>query len=116
MSTAIAVEDRLCGFTHRKKGFTFCADAATGKVVWRSPSRFAKHASVVSVPGALLYFTSDGRLRVLGDGDAFRELASYELTKQEIWAHPAVLSGALIVKSHDELLYWRLPEASAGEG
>lgn len=110
MSSAVSAGgDQLCGFSHRKKGFAFCADAATGDVIWRSPNRFAKHATVIKVPGAVLYVTPKGRLRVVEDGDTFRELADYKIAGTEVWAHPAILAESFVVKSYDQLLVWQLP-------
>ena len=102
-------EGRVCGLSHRKKGFAFCAAADDGTLLWRSPNRYAASATAISVPGALLFVATAGELVVIDDGDTFREIARYGISDSEVWAHPAILPDALVVKSYDELLVWRVP-------
>lgn len=108
MSTAVADGDRICGLTHLKKGQAFCVGPG-GDEVWRSAPRFADHASIVTVPGALFYLLPDATLVVLDtSGSAYRELARYTLADSETWAHPAVIEAGLVVKSRDRLTRWSL--------
>ena len=108
MSTAVADGDRICGLTHLKKGQAFCVGPG-GEEVWRSAPRFADHASIVAVPGALLYLLPGATLVVLdASGSAYRELARYKLADSETWAHPAVIEAGLVVKSRDRLTRWSL--------
>ncbi len=103
MSTPVFDGERLCGLTHVKKGRAFCVDAG-GEILWLGPPRFGGHASIVAVPGALLYLRADAFLVVLdGAGSAYRELARYQVADSETWAYPAVIKSGLVIKSRDRM-------------
>jgi hypothetical protein len=105
MSSVVATGDRLCGLSHRRKGQPFCVGATTGETVWLGPPRFADHASVVAVPGALLFQLDSGELAVVDDEAAdFGLLARVPVATSEVWAHPVPLSGGrLLIKSFERL-------------
>ena len=105
MGSLVAVDDRVCGLWKRRKGQAFCLSASDGTTLWESAPRFGEHASILVVPGALLYQLPEAELVALdSDSDSFVELGRVKVADSEVWAHPAPLAGGrLLVKSHDRL-------------
>ena len=105
MGSVVAIGDRICGVWKRKKGQAFCLSAAQGTTIWQSLPRFSEHASLIVVPGAVLFQLADGEL-VAVDSEAaeYTELARFGSADSEVWAHPAPLpEGRLLIKSYDRL-------------
>ena len=105
MGSLVAYEDRICGLWQRRKGQAFCLSATDGSTIWESAPRFGEHASVLVVPGALLYQLADAELVVVDPAaDAYRELARLSTADSEVWAHPLPLpDGRIVVKSRERL-------------
>ncbi len=104
LSSPIAFDNRLCGFTQRNKGQLFCVDLDSGSDLWRGPARSGEFAVLLVTPQFLLVAHAEGRLVVLDRAaTSYSPVVEYELANSETWAHPAVLPGGLVVKSHDRL-------------
>ncbi len=75
-----------------------CVEAATGKVRWTLASFGVAHA--ILADGKLLLLTAEGRL-VLAAADPakYRQLASYQATREPTRALPALASGRLYVRA-----------------
>ena len=112
MSTAVLDQERICGLTYLKKGQAFCVGAG-GETVWLSAPRFGNHASIVATPDVLLFLLADATLVVLkGSDTTYHELARYTMAASETWAHPAVITAGLVVKSHDRLARFDFDESA----
>src|SRR5262245_29027796 len=47
-NTPVLADNRLVGFSHRKKGQFFCLDANTGKAFWESEGRMGENAATLN--------------------------------------------------------------------
>ena len=108
MSSPILAAARLIGFSHRNRGQLFAVDWATGKTLWSTQGREGENASLVGNGALLLVSTTNGEL-VVGRHDAsgFKEIRRYRIADSAVWAHPAYLSGALVVKDAEKVVCWR---------
>ena len=58
-------------------------------------------------------YVTDGGLQVItATGDSFRKAATYQVANSPTWAPPVLLKGGLLVKDHETLTRWSLPDAS----
>ncbi len=109
MSSPVLVGGRLFGMTQKRRGQLFCADGATGKVLWATPGRLAENAAIIAAGKVLLVQTTDGELLVVAAvGDGYDEMARYRLSEKATWAHPALVGSKLLVKDVDDLLVFDL--------
>jgi outer membrane protein assembly factor BamB len=109
MSTPVADGSLLFGFSNRRKGQLFCLDAQTGKAMWTSEGRVGTNASLLGAGSNLVVLTTDGELLVLGrNAKKYEELRRYKLSTSPTWAHPALLSDAIVVRDADSLSVWAL--------
>ena len=104
LSSPIVFDDRVCGFTARKKGQLFCVDLESGQDLWRGPAREGEFAVLLTTPKHLLVLYGEGRLIVLDRAaSSYEPLAEYQVSSSETYAHPAAVPGGLVIKSHDRL-------------
>jgi outer membrane protein assembly factor BamB len=107
MSTAVEVDGYLYGLTHRNRGQFFCVEAATGKTTWTTKGREGENAALVTSGGLVMAMTTEGELVVFrGNPKAFDPVKRYTLAESAVWAHPALVSGGVLVKDVDTLAYW----------
>ena len=104
MDSPVRVGDRLYFRSNKKAGSFVCLDAATGKIVWRSPGRWAAYSSVIVVGDRLLALTDAAELKVIAtDPAAYRELASWEVATSATWSHLALSGSRVYVKDEENL-------------
>lgn len=109
LSSPVSSGGRLYGFSHRNKGQFFALDAASGRTLWLSEGRQGESASVVVCGGDVLFLTTEGRLFVVrADAASFSPVATYTVAETPVWAHPALVGSALVVKDSASLVLWRL--------
>jgi outer membrane protein assembly factor BamB len=109
MSTPVADGALLFGFSNRRKGQLFCLDARTGTAKWTTEGRAGTNASLLSAGPNLLVMTTEGEMLVLRrNPDKYEELRRYKLATSPTWAHPALLSDAVVVRDADSLSVWAL--------
>jgi outer membrane protein assembly factor BamB len=109
LSTPVAEGPMLYGFSNKRKGQLFCLDAKTGKAAWTSEGRVATNASLLSAGPYLLALTTDGELIVLRrNPEKYDELRRYELSSSPVWAHPALLRDAIVVRDAESIAVWSL--------
>lgn len=112
MSSAVVADGRAYGLTHLRRGQLFAVDAKTGKTVWTSEPGVGEYAVLTAAGDKLLAITTEGDLRVVERGDAYRAVAKHTLAEGPIWAPPAVLDGGrLLVKDATTLTLWSFGEA-----
>ena len=104
MDSPVRVGDRLYFRSNKKAGTFVSFDAATGKLVWQSPGRWAAYSSVIVVGDRLLALTDGAELKVIAtDPDAYRELASWEVATSPTWSHLALAGSRVYVKDEEHL-------------
>ncbi|MBQ17904.1 MAG: hypothetical protein CMJ65_12345 [Planctomycetaceae bacterium] len=109
MSSPVLVEGRLFGMTQKRRGQLFCADPATGKVLWTTPGRLAENAAIIAAGKVLLVQTTAGELLVVAAaGDGYDEKARYRVSEKSTWAHPALVGSKLLVKDVENLMVFDL--------
>ena len=112
LASPIAFDDRVCGFTTRNRGQLVCVDLETGKDLWRGPARSGDFVVLMVTEEHLLALYPEGRLVVHErTASAYDPIAEYEIADAEVWSHPAVLPGALVVKTDGSLTRWQLAGA-----
>ena len=108
LSTPVALDGRIYGLSHRKKGQWFCVDARTGKTLWLSDGRQAESAAILAGSGVLFLLDTDGSLTVAAaDASAWRPLRKWSVAASATWAHPVVLESGVLVKDVDTLAFLR---------
>jgi outer membrane protein assembly factor BamB len=109
MSTPVVVGSTLYGLSHRNRGQFFAVDVGTGRTLWTTVGREGDNASLVAAGLQLLVTTTNGELIVARPNVAkFEEVKRYTIAESAVWAHPAVLPNAILVKDLDKLTCWNL--------
>ncbi len=98
--TALVKDGRL--FLWGDTGTIICADAATGKEIWRDRVQSAFYSSPVWIAGRLYNIAKNGDVFVLNDGDKFELLARIPLGEKS-HASPAVANGTLYLRTYSHL-------------
>lgn len=107
MSSPVATEGRLVGFSNRKRGQFCCLDLATGKTLWTSEGRMGENAALLAAGDLVLALTTERRFIVFrATAERFAPLAEYSVADQPTWAHPAVVGNRLVVKDKSTLACW----------
>jgi outer membrane protein assembly factor BamB len=97
------------GMSAKRKGQFFCAEAATGKVLWATEGREGNQAAVLNAKGALLILTSDANLIVAKKAtDKFQQLAKYSVADSATYAHPVLLGKKILIKDDATLALWSI--------
>lgn len=94
-------------WAHENNSIVYCADAATGEIVYeeRLPRAGQVYASPLLADGKLYYLTRDGRMFVLAARPKFEQIAMNELGDRSVFnATPAIAGDELFVRS-DHFLY-----------
>ena len=109
MSTAVASGTALFGLSHRNRGQFFALDLATGKTLWTTAGREGDSASVMLAGDLLLLSTSSGELIIARASTArFEEIKRYTVANSAVWAHPALVDRAILIKDVDKLICWAI--------
>lgn len=110
MSSPILKEDRLIGFSDRRKGQLFCLDARTGETLWLGEPRQGESAAILDAGDVLLALTTRSELIVFEANDkAYSERARYTVADTPTWAHPVVAGSAIFVREEKILARWVIP-------
>ncbi|MDX1502314.1 MAG: PQQ-binding-like beta-propeller repeat protein [Thermoanaerobaculia bacterium] len=109
-ASPVLVGGRLFGHSHRNGGQLYAVDATGGVTVWLGPPRQGdEQAVLVAASPWVLTFRQDGQLEILDARAAdYRPARTYRLTDAELWAHPAVWAGHLLVKDRTTLALFGL--------
>jgi outer membrane protein assembly factor BamB len=110
MSSPVVVGDRLCGFSHLRKGQHFCSSLADGGLLWAAAGKGGDNAAVLTAGGWVFALTDGAELVVYrADAEAFAPVASYQVADSATWAHPVILPGRVLIKDKTGLTLYRLP-------
>jgi outer membrane protein assembly factor BamB len=108
MSSPVLFQDRLIGFSHKRKGQFFAVNPRTGELLWTSPTAQAENASLVSTGKHLLILKEDAELLVLDDSEtSFHPIAAYDVAKSPTWAHPVLTAQGILIKDENTLTLLR---------
>ena len=110
MSSPVVVGDRLCGFSHLRKGQHFCLRTADGELLWAAAGKGGENAAVLTAGGWVFALTAGAQLVVYrAAAEEFAPVASYDVATSETWAHPVILPGRMLVKDKTDLTLYRFP-------
>ena len=109
MSSPIAMDGKVFGFTHRNYGKLFAVHAKDGSLIWESESRLGENAALVVLKDQLLALTNEGKLIVQPIASAkFAPVAEYTVSTTQTWAHPVPSADLILIKDKDSLRALRL--------
>ncbi|MBI1355409.1 MAG: PQQ-binding-like beta-propeller repeat protein [Acidobacteria bacterium] len=107
MSTPALHGDLLFGLTQNDKGALFCADARTGKLLWKGSPRQGDNASLLVSGDLLLALTTEAELIVAkASGADLSVIQTYEVAASNVWAHPALIGPYILIKDATTLTRW----------
>ena len=101
LSTPVVVGDYL--YTVDAKGVFYCLGASDGQVIWSENLKDKFHSSPLYADGHIYVSSTRGETLVYKAG-AKPELVSKNVLEGEIWATPAMIEGALLIRT-SEFLY-----------
>jgi hypothetical protein len=79
----------------------------TGKTLWTTQGREGENASLIATGAFLLLSTSNAELIVARPTPEKQdEIRRYKVADSVVWAHPAVVPGAVLVKDVEKLIRW----------
>ncbi len=106
-SSPVIADGALLAFSSKNKGQVVALDPATGVLRWSGPPRNGENAWLLVAGDTVVAIFDNGEMRVLdGAAASYQEVASYELAKSPIWAHPALLSRGVLIKDQTQLRLW----------
>ena len=110
MSSPIAHEGSVYGFSQFRSGQFFCLDPVSGEVKWRGEARMGEHAQLLSLPGCILTLTDDGSCPHSSSLSGSSELMQrYQVSNGQTWTAPALVHDRLLIKELKHLTSWGLP-------
>jgi outer membrane protein assembly factor BamB len=99
MSSPVAADGLIYGFSSKRKGQFVALDLKTGAVKWASEGREGEQASILLAPKHVLFLTNTGALVVVGRTAAgFTEVKRYDISESQTWTLPVFLGSAVIVR------------------
>ncbi len=103
MSSAVLADDRIVGYSHRRRGQLFALEPRTGTLEWSSEGGLGEHASLLAQEDRVLIFFLSGEFRVLSGSGGFRLSESRRVAAEALWAHPVPTSVGWLLRQGDEL-------------
>jgi outer membrane protein assembly factor BamB len=117
----VLVGDHVYGDSE-DSGVPFCAELASGKLLWKKRGSGKGSAAMVAADGHLYVQFANGKVALVeANPEAYREVSSFQTPgsgERPSWSHPVILDGRLYVREHDVILCYdvRAKAAVAGEG
>lgn len=109
MNSPVLDGEYFYGMSAKRKGQFFCAEAATGKVLWTTEGREGFQAAALNVKGTLFILTSDANLIVAKQGsDKFQSLAKYTVADSPTYAHPVLMGKTILIKDDASIALWSI--------
>ena len=109
MNSPVLDGEYFYGMSAKRKGQFFCAEAATGKVLWATEGREGAQAAVLNAKDVLFILTSDANLIVAKKAaDKFQQLAKYSVADSATYAHPVLLGKQILIKDNATLALWSM--------
>lgn len=89
-------------------GIPFCAELATGKVLWKKRGSGKGSAAMAAADGHLYIQFADGTVALAkAQAEDYVEVGSFKAPgsgERPSWAHPVILDGRLFVREHNVIL------------
>ena len=109
----VLVGDHLYGDSD-DKGLPFCAELATGKIVWKERGSGKNSAAFAAADGRLYIHFADGTV-VLAKADPkeYVEVGSFKTPhsgERPSWSHPVIVNGKLFIREQDSILCYNIHE------
>ncbi|MEK7829841.1 MAG: PQQ-binding-like beta-propeller repeat protein, partial [Acidobacteriota bacterium] len=80
MNSPVLAGEHFFGMTNKRKGALFCAEAATGKIIWSTEGREGANAAILHSKDLLFVLTSDAGLIVAKkSANGFEQLVKYSI-------------------------------------
>ncbi|MDQ3009685.1 MAG: PQQ-like beta-propeller repeat protein [Acidobacteriota bacterium] len=109
MNSPVLDGDHLFGMTNKRKGQLFCAEAATGKVLWTTEGREGANAAILQAKDLLFILNNDGGLIVARKSPkGFEQVAKYSVADSATYAHPIVFGNRILIKGDAAIALWSL--------
>ena len=109
MNSPVLDGDHFYGMTNKRKGSLFCAEAATGKVLWSTEGREGANAAILQTRDLLFVLNNDGALIVARKNPkAYEQVARYSVADSATYAHPVIWGKHVLVKDETSIALWRL--------
>lgn len=109
MNSPVLDGDHLFGMTNKRKGQLFCAEAATGKVLWTTEGREGANAAILQAKDLLFILNNDGGLIVARKSPkGFEQMAKYSVADSATYAHPIVFGSRILIKGDAAIALWSL--------
>ena len=108
MNSPVLDGEYLYGLSSKRKGMLYCAEAATGKVLWQTEGREGANAALLHTRDWLFALTTDASLIVARKSvKGFAQAAKYTVADSATYAHPVLSGKQLLVKDNAALTLWR---------
>src|SRR6185503_4629027 len=105
MSSPVAGDGLIYGFSAKRKGQFVALDAETGALKWASEGREGEQATILLAPANVLYLTNTGALVVAKrTGAGFQEEKRYDISENQTWSTPVFMGGAIVMRDATHLL------------
>lgn len=99
MNSPVLDGEHFFGMTNKRKGSLFCAEAATGKVLWSTEGREGANAAVLHTKDLLFILNNDAGLIVAKKNhNRFEQLAKYLVADSATYAHPIIFDKRILIK------------------
>lgn len=99
MNSPVLSGDHFYGMTNKRKGSLFCAEAATGKVLWSTEGREGANAAILHSKDLLFVLNNDAGLIVAKkSASSFEQVAKYSIADSATYAHPVIFGKRILVK------------------
>lgn len=109
MNSPVLAGEHFFGMTNKRKGSLFCAEAATGKILWSTEGREGANAAILQTKDLLFVLNNDAGLIVAKKSAAgFEQVAKYSVADSATYAHPVIWGKSILVKDDASIALWRL--------
>ncbi len=109
MNSPVLSGGHFFGMTNKRKGSLFCAETATGKVLWSTEGREGANAAILHTKDLLFVLNNDAGLIVAKKNAAkFEQLAKYTVADSATYAHPVIWGKSILVKDDASIALWNL--------
>ncbi len=109
MNSPVLAGEHFFGMTNKRKGALFCAEAATGKIIWSTEGREGANAAILHSKDLLFVLTSDAGLIVAKkSANGFEQLVKYSIADSATYAHPVIFGKQILVKDETAVALWNL--------
>ncbi len=107
MNSPVLAGEHFYGLSSKRKGMLFCAEAATGNVIWQTEGREGTNAALLHTREWLFALTTDANLIVARKNvKGFEQAAKYTVADSATYAHPVLLGEQILIKDNTSLQLW----------